>query len=682
MSQAPGNVKFLSEASDESIRALIQAVIPDAGAAGSNNLSGDALNRLTAKLSQLMGPEATQGFEQNRNERGELLNEEGLPIIDITEPDDDSKIQSIPPPITVEPLIPLANLPAPIKEQLREKRNRILDALEEEERLAEIAEQEREAKEMAENMRKRKEEATKEKDRLKQARELQKKMGRALLENVGKAKQKEQQEQEAQRLQDLAEDQKRKSPSAKKKTVAFADVAPLDGVEDKSSQMDWGDITPARLQPQKRRLMTQSLLDKHPMKMSVVERVPGGQPTISKSSLPARQSHEVPDSDDESDPEKDSEVSETDVSDEEPVLETDEVDYDFAQHQREIALEYYKKRNIVGQEAAKAMMNHSHDLEEEDYEVPEHIRDTSKPAISQFEASRLASAYSASAPRSSDTVSTSLGASVVPESSTRTIQHAIRTGKLDADGRLVGAEDDSASEQEDENMQEILDLLRKGQVYNLGPNGEYLHVAPPAKTDTNAMSSEPSVSPAVVEETPPGNPLPPNMGPKTSKFKVSRAAMGRPAVSQDPVNSERPEFEIISPSPTPVSHVGRSSPKSADSPPPVNISVAERKPSSITSPIPSKAMNQTPSPFSMIVESPSFPIPVAASIKPSSSTTPATTSPALRTENSRRPQRPPTVIAASVLERKSTAPREGTASATGTSTQQEKKVSRFKAERM
>lgn len=267
----------------------------------------------------------------------------------------------------MEPLIPLANLPNPIQERLREKRNKILDALEEEERQAEQDERERESIEKEENTHKRREEAAKERERLQQARELQKKMGRALLQDVGKAKQKEEQEKEAQRLRDQEEDQKRKSPSVKKKTVAFVGIPGRsdDTKHEQSNPMDWGDITPARLQPSKRRtLMSPSLLDKHPMKMSVVERVPGGQPTIPKSPPPFSRQN-APDSDDESNPEDTSECSESDISDEEPILETDEVDYDFAQHQREIALQYYKKRNTIGQEAAKATMNHVHDLDED-----------------------------------------------------------------------------------------------------------------------------------------------------------------------------------------------------------------------------------------------------------------------------------------------------------------------------
>ena len=264
-------------------------------------------------------------------------------------------------------MIPLASLPDATRERLRQKRNRILDLLEEEERQAEILEAKRESEEREEILRKRKEEASKEKDKLQKARELQKKMGRALLQNMGKAKEKEEKEREAQRIQDEEAD-KRRSPSMKKKTVAFAETLEQDAkdvTDESSSKSDWGDLTPGRLRNSKRpTLMSRSLLDKHPMKMTVVERFPAtGQPSHGKVTL---QSQGL-DSDDESEPDADDASATADLSgeEEEQVLEQDEIDFDFAQHQREIALEYYQKRGTIGQDAAAAMTNHSHTTEED-----------------------------------------------------------------------------------------------------------------------------------------------------------------------------------------------------------------------------------------------------------------------------------------------------------------------------
>ena len=275
-----------------------------------------------------------------------MINEEGLPIVEISEPVDPTDLRtnkSLPTPVTVEPLLPLASLTDEARVRLRGKRNQILDQLEEEERQAEIAQRRREREELENLSHKTKEEAVKEKERLKEARELQKKMGRALLLNVSKAKEKERQEQAAQRRRDEEADKKR-SPTMKKKTVAFAEsTEQIDRSEtepDSASSTDWGDVTPARLTQRKRpTLISQALLDKHPMKLNVVER------------MPSRTTASPADSDDDSEP--------PDSSDNEegaPTLETDDFDFDTAQHEREIALEYYAKRNTVKKDAAQALM--------------------------------------------------------------------------------------------------------------------------------------------------------------------------------------------------------------------------------------------------------------------------------------------------------------------------------------
>ncbi|KAF8912068.1 hypothetical protein CPB84DRAFT_1761183 [Gymnopilus junonius] len=645
------NTQNLAEGSQESLRALIQAIIPEASTNSDGKLSSDAVTLLAEKLTEMMGPEAPQGFKQSHNESGELVNEEGLPIIDITESNEPGT-RSIPPPITVEPLIPLASLPTATRERLRDKRNRILDLLEEEERQTEVLEAKRESQEKEEILPKRTEEAAREKDKLKEAREFQKKMGRALLQNMSKAKEKNEKEEEARRIQDEEAD-KHRSPSIKKKTVAFAETPEQDVKETKvetPNRIDWGDLTPGILRSTKRpTLMSQSLLDKHPMKMSVVERLPGAQLTQPKTSFPPQQQ----DSDDESEPENEADSVDGDVSiDEEQILE--QVDLDFAQHQREIALEYHKKRGTIGQEAAAAMANHIHGVDEEMDIDAEVSREPLKPAISQFRASRLAFAYSTSAPNSVESVSTSLGASVIPESSTRTIQRAIKTGRLDDDGRLIGAEAESESEDEGAAMQDVLELLRKGEVYNLGPEGEYLHTVP-----AQASSLAPHVPVSAPSSQPDGSKLPnglppPSMRSKTLKFKASRAAAGRPPTSNQMTisSTQRPENS----STAPLSQVSRSSPK-LDTPTTMSAGVAERIPlAAHSSAIQSRI--QSPPTFSMIVDSPSFPTPrnaaISASSQPSTGSLPAMvrTSPSFPPQNVRRPDRPPTVIASTVRETK------------------------------
>ncbi|KAJ3517398.1 hypothetical protein NLJ89_g518 [Agrocybe chaxingu] len=678
----------LGEARHASLQALVESIAPEL--AKSSNENGDIVDKLAEKLKELVGEEGIENFRQKRNERGELVNEEGLPIIEIAEPVDGRKpfsSISLPTPITVVPLLPVFTFDSSLQARLREKRNRILDMLEEEERQAESAENEREAREREELVRNRKEEAVKDKDRMKGARELQKKMGRALLQNFSREKELERQELEAQRRRDEEAD-KRKSPSIKKKTVAFAEST--EDIE-KGPQTelhegpDWGDVSPATLRTTKRpTLMSQKVLDKHPMKMTVVERYPTEQPPAKNISPPPRP---LNDSDDESNPDPDSDTEE----EEEAVLETDEVDIDFARHQREIALEYYKKRNAIGQEAATAMKNHSHDA----YGPMQHdidlMTDTSRPAISQFRAEKIAATFNASMP-SSET--TSLGDTILPASSARTIQSAIRTGNIDEDGKLVGGEADSGSEEENQGMQQVLELLRKGEVYNIGPNGEYLHTIPPSTSSPSGTSSSKQAG----LQNPISSTLPPpSMRSKTSKFKASRAAAGRPSSSSSTLHTPSgPNSEPISPSVTPVSDATRSSPKlgTSTSAAPmseiVSENIATAGPSTtIASLRASKSLSQQTLPqFSMIIESPSFPKlasqgPLDSSAVPAPCT--VIESPSLPSrQSSSRPERPPAIVSAAVREREKTVPisSQDAISSTSSEAGPRKKTSRFKAERM
>lgn len=294
--------------------------------------------------------------------------------------------------------------------------------------------------------------------------------------------------------------------------------------------------------------------------------------------------------------------------------------------------------------------------------------------MSQFRANKLASAYgaSASSPAAAESESFSLGASVLPASSTRTIQRAIKTGKLDSDGKLVGAEADSGSDEEDQAMQEVLELLKKGEVYNLGPNGEYLHAVHPNQIpQTQCTTSQPPSSTQEARQRS-SDPPPPPRKPTISKFKASLAAAGRPAANRtstpSPSLSDNP-----SPSVTPVLHAGRSSPK-LDSPSQklVKDHIEAGTPIALTPADSSNPQVQILSPFSMIVDSPSFP-------KPQGATSLSSPSYPSSAQSTRRPERPPTIIS---TVREST---RSAASAHATSiddTKPDKKVSRFKAERI
>jgi len=272
------------------------------------------------------------------------------------------------------------------------------------------------------------------------------------------------------------------------------------------------------------------------------------------------------------------------------------------------------------------------------------------------------------------------------------MQHAIRTGKIDDDNRLVGGDEDSASEEE-EGLQDVIDLLRKGQVHNVGPEGKIVFEPP---TPLASTEKEPPMSDTKRHQPPTLPPL--NVRNKTSKFKASRSA-GLSTHLEVPGS--------ISPmTATPISDVLRSSPKEGTSPvtehpaigPAPSTSQSQGTPA--TNYFPSSNVIDSPSfPFkppkqaefpSMIVESPSFPRPVRPTQPPTVMTSKVMEKPASRTAGAspsapspqtrrdiamepvvreRRPQRPPTIFSSKDL------------AAGGDVGEQPKKVSRFKSER-
>ncbi|RDB21481.1 hypothetical protein Hypma_011892 [Hypsizygus marmoreus] len=695
--------------------------VPQTENRSQGHLTPDAVKKLTEKLSEMMGEDIGKSFSQARNKKGELVNEEGLPIIDISEPVLGDDIRETGNALTVEEgqLPSIAAFPLSVKERWRQERDRILDQLEEEEQLARKGEEQAELEERKEIMRKRKDAAANEKESLKAAKEMQKKMGRALLRNMAGARAKD---EDTEAVNDVSELEKPPSDSASKKTVAFADVpetsddAHAKPSASSRSTQDWGDLAPARL----RSTAGPSLLsssDKLPMKMTVVERIPKPPPTVAMTRPTA-----APDSDDESDPGSFSDTDDEPIDaseshernsedEDNPAVEEEEYDFDHARHQREIALQYYDKRNKIGEAARKAMTSHSHD-NDGDVRVDPHLDmrtiEQDKPSISRFKAQHFASSYGAAIPSSS----TSLGASVVPVSTAKTLQKAIRTGKLDADDRLVGGDADSASEDENENMQELLDLLKKGEVYNLGPDGKYIHAVPRPPSQTTVVPSAPESSTPSAKV--PFSDLPPINRAKTSKFKLSRSPAERPPVAQ---YSPSPHSSPLSRSETgtPISNVQRSSPKMPSTPmtpavverphhssstPPRSPLVNTSNQTTIDSPsfpqsISTPTSNSDPSVFSMVVESPSFPKPMnpqATLVNTRPALPPTVVSSAVR-ESAKgpdiRPQssgttsrliRPPVIVSAAVLE----SSRRQTASLTPDHVEQAKpeRISRFRAERM
>ncbi|KAG1820531.1 uncharacterized protein BJ212DRAFT_1340637, partial [Suillus subaureus] len=149
--------------------------------------------------------------------------------------------------------------------------------------------------------------------------------------------------------------------------------------------------------------------------------------------------------------------SDSDDESDEGLLE-EEFDWDSAQHHREVALEYYKKRHVIGVEAARAMTSHTHDDEESNQgDITPNQRP--KPSVSRFRADRMAVTYDKS-------TSTSLGPSLIPASRQKSLQEAIRLGKVENNHLVGGEEGESGSE--DEAVREVLELLSNGRIHDAG----------------------------------------------------------------------------------------------------------------------------------------------------------------------------------------------------------------------
>ncbi|KAJ7583001.1 hypothetical protein C8J56DRAFT_956275 [Mycena floridula] len=468
----------LNDEGPKAFQALLQSLAPELQ--NEPNMTPETLQKLSGKMTELLGEDAAKQLLSGAPIQP-ALNEEGLPILEITEPvtgADATVLRS-----DDLDLLPLKSLPVSERDRKRRERDRILDLLEAEEQAVHDHALDDALARRQDAIRKQEESSMNQTDRLKAQREMQKKMGKALIRNITQAKERE---EEAARLEQesLPVPQSRAS-FKKKKSVTFSekiDIKPDSPAT--PSIIEWGDVVPGRLRPSTRpSVVSKSTL---PMKSSVVERLP---------STPAISTRPLADSDDESEPPTSESESELEL-DHDAELE-DELDFDMAQHQREIALEYHQKRKKLGVNGISLVPDGS--LEEE-------LSPHGKPVISRFKATRLAASFNTSNPDGQ-----SLTGSVVPETAARTIQNSIRLGKLDEKGQLVGED----SDEETEEAREIMELLRKGEVFNAGPDGH----APSARS--SAKTELPSVKP-----------LPPRAS--SSKFKLSRGQNDRPSSAQTP----------------------------------------------------------------------------------------------------------------------------------------------------
>ncbi|KAI0647345.1 hypothetical protein C8Q79DRAFT_621742 [Trametes meyenii] len=612
-SSATGSATSLSESRAQALQALLNSLSPGAQSNEAGCLNTDQVRRISDKLGEILGEDAIPDVGR-RNEKGELVNEEGLPIVDIVEPlpPGESAAPSGPAPSLGDyDVLPLWTLSPAEKARRRAERERILDMLEEEERIQQEKDEAEERERFKVELEKRKAAAKAEMDALKKAREVQKKMGKALLQNMAAAREREEKEKKAleQAEQHAREERRKLKP---KKSVTFADLPPDHENQPANSvpPLDWGDVAPAKLNAGRSTLITRGQMDQLPMKMQVVERVPGVH--RGPKSPPPPTSNQG-DSDDESEPSSpvpvdsdDGEIIQSDHSDSdlpqpthddseesdaEPPEDTEPVEwdvegYDFAQHQREIALAYYEKRATVGAEALAAMRNHEHTEEEHEWDQPVVPLDATlassppKSPVSRFKASRTPT---------SSLPSHSLGASVLPSAQSSTLKSAVRLGRLQH-GHLVGGQDGESDEELDSQAREMLEALKRGDVVNAGPT-------PPSGA---AAAPQPGSSASTSPLQPPPTEVPPASRPKPSKVSQFKMSLGQPASPQPP---DSPGSGLS----TPVANNERSSPKLGSRSrqgTPIIIPTKTSRPVEPSSRTPNQ---RTPKMPGMIVDSPSFP---------------------------------------------------------------------------
>jgi hypothetical protein len=590
--------------------------------------------------------------------------------------------------------VPMYRLPPAESARSRAQMGRILDILEEEERIEEERHQARDREQRRGELEQRRANAKAELERVKTAKEMQKKMGKALLKNMADAREKEEEEKAHQEREDMEKEEARRSRKPRK-CVSWAELPKLERSDDDAAV---------------------------PMRPYVVERFPA---RSGASSPPPP----IPmgDSDDESEPPSpvpsDSDTpsgipsdgipfptpehdqSDGSEDDDEP-LEShgseDGFDIDSMQHQREIALAYFEKRNTIGADAARAMSAHSHDLDgdENDWEqeasrplflrclgLGRELMETleqdvphdamlagprPKPSESKFKSERIVQAYFGTQLPSS-TPPISLGTSaVLPNSTSGTLRSALRMGRLEG-GQLVGNGDSDREDDEDDEAvgartREFMDVLRRGDVTNAGAaeNSDALIAA--LETAYGAPPKQPHSSAQVHLTAPPptsaaSSRIAPLLPKKGSKFKLERA-VPPPTIAEDEGlregGADTVEHGTI------LSATSRPSPSSL-SPTRVVGSL----------PVPDTSASQSPM---MIIDSPSFaPPPGGVPMTTTIIDSPSFQKPQFPLPSAKpmRPSpRPPTVLS-SVRE------------SSGTPKQQEtpahdepgKKVSRFKAQR-
>ncbi|KAF8590081.1 hypothetical protein K439DRAFT_1657635 [Ramaria rubella] len=497
-----------------------------------------ALQSVSERLGDILGDISGDG---TRPDSGELVNEEGLPIIDITEPVDELDTPSLSA-ATEDEVIEEDHYPEPISKLTsealavsRRHRDKIFELLEEEEEREERRsrrehtlelEQKREAARAEMQRRMMSQGVDLEKRR--RAKELERKMAKALISDLG-------------RLDPAVPTTSTSFPQHKQtKSVTFADLPPSVGSktppkDEQRRGIDWGDVVPGRLPAKRNRL---SNAQTQPMKMEVVERSLSDSRTKFMSTSLLSESSNLKDSLRDSDDESGSENAS--VSDSTVALEPDVDDVVLsAQRHRELALEYHRRRQALASNAGAlhiddtGLLNQGCQTVNWDQEnVPIEAtlaHSQSKPSISKFKASLPAATREkpfalpneVSSGGTADSLPVILGTSVLPSDA---LAKSIKLGKL-VDGNLTaGPEEEDEIDRETQEEEEIRKLLLKSmEEYSgiaaqvIGPSAGGSYWAKPEVAE--AASSSGSTQIMIKEK------------PKASRFKVNRTQSKPPGVS-------------------------------------------------------------------------------------------------------------------------------------------------------
>lgn len=258
-----------------------------------------------------------------------MFNEEGLPIVDVTEPVVDSLSNQISAATLTEPPS-LRPLPKTEEERMARRRERdaFLDALELEERLQEEKEQEEGASNDIQE--------TEFMKAVRIARERVKEIrtGTNTQANAGISRDRDS-DSAGSEQEDGDTAIKGKSANSKK-VVSFADADDEELQRGGSRSKEWGDVQMAKLRKPILAKAPQMKSGSGIMQLEIVERIP---PLTSRK--PVSVSTRQEDSDDEDEEEKSEEDESNEENDEDPSMED-------AMHHREIALRYHQLRQSLG----------------------------------------------------------------------------------------------------------------------------------------------------------------------------------------------------------------------------------------------------------------------------------------------------------------------------------------------